>query len=135
RCFDDEGKLLDRRGCYHGLIQADLIDGRLMVQGPLGPVKDWSFAVAGRRSWIDTWLKPVLEEAGSSVTSAPVYYDYQVIAEHKAGPSRTSLRLFGSDDRFEIIITDPAAEDPAFGGNLKFGESFIRVQALQESEL
>ncbi len=53
------------------------------MQGPLGPLENWSFAAAGRRSWIDTWLKPALEEAGASVTSAPVYYDYQAIAEHK----------------------------------------------------
>ncbi len=135
RCYDDAGKERDESGCYHGLIQADLIDARVMVQGPIAGSKEWSFAVAGRRSWLDTWLKPVLEEAGSSVTSAPVYYDYQVIAEHKQGSARNSMRLFGSDDRFEIIINDPAAEDPAFGGSLKFSESFIRGQFVHESDL
>jgi hypothetical protein len=111
-----------------------LIDGRLMLQGPL-PGKNWSFAVAGRRSWIDAWLKPVLENAGSSVTSAPVYYDYQAIIDHKTSDSRFSLRAFGSDDKFKIIVTDPAAQDPAFGGSLSFGTSFLRVQALNEVDL
>jgi len=134
-CTGDYGVPIEgKKGCYHGMAQADLIDGRLMLQGPL-PAKDWSFAVAGRRSWIDVWLKPVLESAGSSVTAAPVYYDYQAIIDHKTADSRFSLRFFGSDDKFRIILTDPAAQEPAFGGALSFGTSFYRAQALYETQL
>src|SRR5688572_31642293 len=35
KCYDDSGKVLDETGCYHGLIQVDLIDARLMMQGPI----------------------------------------------------------------------------------------------------
>lgn len=133
-CTGDYGKPTGKQGCFHGMAQLDLIDARLLLQGPL-PMKNWTFAAAGRYSWFDKWLKPALEQAGSSVTAAPVYSDYQLIAEHNAGGSRTSFRVFGSDDRFEIIITDPAAQDPAFGGNLSFGQSFLRVQALNEAKL
>jgi TonB family protein len=134
RCFT-KGKVdPKRKGCYHAMLQADLIDLRALVQGPL-PIEGFSFALAGRRSWFDTWLRPALEEAGSSVTSAPVYYDYQALAERKTEDSRIALRAYGSDDRFEVIITDPAAEDPAFGGNVRFGTSFFRVQALYEADL
>ncbi len=134
QCTGDYGVQTDRKGCFHGMAQVDLIDGRLMLQGPL-PVKGWTFAVAGRRSWIDAWLKPVLENAGSSVTAAPVYYDYQAIVGHKTSTSRFSLRAFGSDDKFKIIVTDPAAQDPAFGGALSFGTQFWRLQALFETDL
>jgi len=134
QCTGDYGSPNDHKGCFHGMAQVDLIDGRLMLQGPL-PAKDWTFAVAGRRSWIDLWLKPVLENAGSSVTAAPVYYDYQLIVDHKTRASRFSLRAFGSDDKFRIIVTDPAAQDPAFGGALSFGTSFYRAQALYETDL
>jgi TonB family protein len=135
RCYDEKGKVIDTKNdCYHAMIQLDLIDARALVQGPL-PIKGWSFAAAGRRSWIDTWLRPVLEEAGSSVTSAPVYYDYQLMAEHKDAKSKTSFRFYGSDDRLEIIITDPFAQDPAFGGNLRFGNAFYRGQALYKTDL
>jgi hypothetical protein len=134
QCTGAYGVPSDRKGCFHGMAQADLIDGRLLLQGPL-PGKDWSFAVAGRRSWVDLWLKPVLENAGSSVTAAPVYYDYQLIVDHKTQSSRFSLRAFGSDDKFRIIITDPAAQDPAIGGALSFGTSFYRAQALYETDL
>jgi len=134
QCTGPYGAATDRKGCFHGMAQIDLIDGRLLLQGPL-PVKDWTFAVAGRRSWIDAWLKPVLESAGSSVTAAPVYYDYQLLVDHKTSSSRFSLRAFGSDDKFRIIVTDPAAQDPAFGGALSFGTSFWRAQALYETDL
>jgi TonB family protein len=133
-CNGDYGKRTDKQGCFHGMAQVDLIDLRAMVQGPL-PMKNWSFAAAGRYSWFDKWLTPALETAGSSVTSAPVYSDYQLIAEHDDGRSRTSFRFFGSNDRFEVIITDPAAQDPAFGGNLQFSTNFFRVQALNELKL
>jgi TonB family protein len=135
-CNGPYGEPSTERGCFHGLAQVDLIDARLLVQGPL-PIEGWSFAIGGRRSWVDAWLKPVLREAGAGVTTAPVYYDYQAIAEAKLSKSsRFSLRLFGSDDRLEVLIENPAAQDPgAFGGNLRFGTSFFRVQALFEADI
>lgn len=134
-CLADYGKQTQRSGCYHGMLQLDLIDARALVQGPIGDSKHWSFALAARRSWIDAWIEPVLEGAGSSVTSAPVYYDYQAIVEYKSGSSRLSLRGFGSDDRLEILVSDPFAQDPGFGGNIRFGTAFYRLQALYETEL
>lgn len=134
KCTGDFGKPLDKVGCFNAMAQVDLIDLRALVQGPL-PMKGWSFAAAGRYSWFDKWLKPVLENAGSSVTSAPIYSDYQLIADHNGAGSRTSLRFFGSSDRFKVIITDPAAQDPLFGGSLSFGQSFLRGQMLNESKL
>ncbi|MEP7048767.1 MAG: TonB-dependent receptor [Pseudomonadota bacterium] len=134
QCLGDYGVATDKKGCFHGMAQVDLIDGRVLLQGPL-PAKDWSFAVAGRRSWVDLWLKPVLESAGSTVTAAPVYYDYQLIVDHKTSSSRFSLRAYGSDDKFRIILTDPAAQDPGFGGALSFGTSFYRAQMLYQTDL
>jgi len=134
RCLTNGEVDPKRKDCYHALVQADLIDGRVLFQGPL-PMKDWSFAVGARRSWVDAWLKPVLTEAGAGVTTAPVYYDYQFIAERKSRGSRTSLRFYGSDDRLEILISDPASQDPAFGGNLRFGTAFYRGQVLHEADL
>jgi TonB family protein len=135
RCVDKNGQPTDENDCFHGLAQVDLIDTRALLQGPLG--KGWSFAIGGRRSWIDTWLKPVLEEAGAGVTSAPVYYDYQAIVDYRPDPrSKLSFRLFGSDDSLEILIESPAAQDPgAFGGNLSLGTSYYRAQAVLETPL
>jgi TonB family protein len=133
-CFDKQGVLTGKDNCFHGMAQVDFIDTRLMLEGPIAG--DWKFAIAGRRSWIDMFLRPALEASGSTVTNAPVYYDYQAIVERDRGPDdRLSFRFFGSDDRFETIITNPAASDPGFGGNLRFGTSFARVQGLYRKRL
>lgn len=134
-CNGPYGTASNETGCYHGMLQADLIDARVMLQGPIGTSKEWSFAVAGRRSWLDAWLKPVLEESGASVTTAPVYYDYQAIVDRRHKKSRLSMRFFGSDDRLKLIVTDPFAQDPGFGGNLKLGTAFYRGQVLYKDEL
>jgi TonB family protein len=129
-CTGDYGAPSDEQGCFHGLAQVDLIDTRALVQGPIAD--NWSFAIGGRRSWVDTWLEPVLTEAGAGVTSAPVYYDYQVIVNGRfSDDSELGLRFFGSDDRMEFLINDPAVQDPGvFGGNLRFATRFYRAQAL-----
>lgn len=135
-CVADYGEPTGKNGCYHGMVQFDLIDGRFLLQGPVPGTKNWSFAVAGRRSWMDTWLKPVLEAANASVTSAPVYYDYQVIVDHNPRPGeKLSIRFFGSDDRFETLITTPSASDPGVGGNIRYASSFYRGQILYQKEL
>lgn len=135
-CLGDYGKPLDRprKGCFHGLAQIDLIDTRLLVQGPLPG--GWSFAAGGRRSWFDTWLKPVLESADAGVTTAPVYYDWQIIADKKPTPdSRVSLRFIGSDDRLKVLVSTPFSQDPVFGGNLSVGTNYYVAQAIYEGQL
>jgi TonB family protein len=133
QCYGDYGKPTDKKGCAHALLQADLIDTRALVQGRVG---DWTFAAGGRRSWVDLWLKPVLESTDAGVSTAPVYYDYQLIAEtHPTKTSRFSARFFGSDDRLKLLISEPFANDPGFGGNLQFGTKFYRAQALYEADL
>jgi len=123
-------------GKYHGMAQIDLIDARVLLEGPVPFVKNWHFAMAGRRSWVDTWLKPVLNQAGASVTAAPVYYDYQAYAETKPSP-RSSFRIgmFGSDDRLELLIRDTAENEPAISGNIKAATSFYRIIATYRNDL
>ena len=133
-CLDKDWKQTGEDGCFHGFVQADLIDTRAMISGSIG--EDWTFAVAGRRSWLDAWIGPVLEEAGAGVTSAPVYFDYQGILETKpTKASRLRIQLYGADDELELLITSPAAQNPGFGGNLQFATAFYRLQAIYEHQL
>lgn len=135
-CYDDYAKPNPKGRCYHGMVQADFIDGRVLVQGPIPGTKNWSFAAAGRRSWVDVLIKPILKGAGTSVQTAPVYYDYQFIVERNKGPGdKLSFRLYGSDDRLALIVSDPAAQDPGFGGNVSFGTAFIAGQILYQKQL
>ncbi len=123
-------------GKYHGLVQLDLIDARLMAEGPIPYLKNWHFIVAGRRSHIDSWLGPVLEEAGAGVTQAPVYYDYQALVETKPTPSsRLRIGFFGSDDALELLIKEPQPNEPALSGNIGLNTAFQRLQLRYENEI
>ncbi|MEZ4307694.1 MAG: TonB family protein [Polyangiaceae bacterium] len=125
----DDGKL-------HGLAQIDLIDARLLVEKTFKigkyPLK---LLAAGRRSYFDAWLGPVLSAAGGGVTQAPVYYDYQLIAETNPTPN-SSLRasFFGSDDALSLLLADPAPGEPAISGNAGLHTAFQRVQLRYENQ-
>jgi TonB family protein len=119
-----------------GLAQADLIDARVMAEGPIPIGKGWSFAVAGRRSYVDLWLKPILEAAGTSVTAAPVYYDWQMLVKKEIDSHSTArLLFFGSDDRLELLVKNTSASGPGAGGDLNAHTGFWRFQARLENRL
>ncbi len=123
-------------GKYHGLGQFDLIDGRAMLEGPIPGLKNWNFIASFRRSWFDVWLKPVLNAAGAAVTAAPVYHDFQVMAETRPNArSRFRLLLLGSDDRFEVLSKETAEADPILGGNLRLHTGFWRLMAEYQNDL
>lgn len=123
-------------GKYHGMAQFDLIDVRGIVEGPVPFAKKWHFALGARRSWFDTWLKPVMTAAGASVAAAPVYYDYQIIAQTKP-TARSSLRLgfIGADDRMALLTKDVAGADATVSGNLNMVTAFWRLFARYEQEI
>jgi TonB family protein len=114
-------------GSFHGFAQVDLIDLRAEVEGPIAD--GWSFLAAGRRSYFDLWLLPVLKGTGANFTAAPVYYDYQALVEKKWS-SKESFRLmfFGSDDRFALTTNTTDAADPGFSGGLNDHTAFWRLQ-------
>jgi hypothetical protein len=122
-------------GQIHGLAQADLIDARVLAEGPILNT-GWNFAVAGRRSYVDVWLKPVLEASGAGVSTAPVYYDYQAILSRDISKNQNiRLFLFGSDDRLDILIKSVNASDPALAGGISAHTGFWRMQARYKNKL
>src|SRR4051812_25843928 len=128
----DVGVRSPRKDRLGGLLQFDLVDGRLLLEGPLS--KSTRFMVAGRRSWLDAWLGAALKDSGVGVTKAPVYYDYQAMVEHDF-TRQTTLRLFafGADDRFKLMLNSPSSNDPAIGGDASQTSSFGRLQARVET--
>jgi TonB family protein len=119
----------------HAMAEADFIDTRALVQGPIFDT-GWKFALAGRRSWFDVWLSPVLNAANASVSVAPVYYDYQAIVERDLD-RHSSLRFgfFGSDDRIDILLQSPSSSTPDLAGVIGSHTGFWRAQALYKNKL
>ncbi len=94
-----------RRDGFHGYVDADVFDAGLLVEGPVGK---GSFALSGRRSYVDAVLKAAVPaDAGLGLTQAPRYYDYQALFDYPLGGGEFSIRWFGSDDRFKIIAKQP----------------------------
>jgi TonB family protein len=123
-------------GQYHGLAQADFIDARVMAEGPVPLLDGWNFLVGGRRSYVDLWLKPVLEKTTAGVSAAPVYYDYQAELE-KDLSKNSSIRFtfFGSDDDLALILKTVSTTDPSFGGGISTHTGFWRGQARFKDKL
>ncbi len=119
----------------HAMAEADLIDLRAIVQGPLFDT-GWRFAVGGRRSWFDVWLAPVLNATNANVSVAPVYYDYQALLERDLD-KHSSIRfgLFGSDDRLAILLQRPSSSAPDLAGALGTRTGFWRAQVLYKNKV
>lgn len=122
-------------GKYHGLAQADFIDARALLEGPVPFFKKWRFIAAGRRSYLDALLSPVLRAAGAGITQLPVYYDYQVYTEtNPTSDSTFRIGFFGSDDSL-ALTAPPSPGEPAITGNGGFHTAFMRLQARYTQDL
>ena len=113
---------------FHGMAQVDFIDARVMAEGPIGET-GWNYLVAGRRSYVDLWLKPVLEKADAGVSTAPVYYDYQAMVQKDFNSHSSARVLFmGSDDQLDVLIKSVNGSDPSFAGGISTHTGFWRLQ-------
>ena len=122
-------------GKYHGLAQVDLIDGRVLLRGPLPFTKNWNFVIAGRRSHVDAWLGPLME-GSVGIRTAPVYYDWQGFAETRP-TTKSYLRVgvFVFDDRLAMVLKDVGSQDPGFGNSFSNRAGVMHFQALYRHEL
>jgi TonB family protein len=131
----DVGLTDPKKDRVHVMAQADLIDTRALVQGPLFNT-GWTFAIGGRRSWFDTWLGPVLSATGAGVSVAPVYYDYQAVLQREIDKHSTlRFAFFGSDDRFDILLKTANSSEPDLAGTIGSHTGFWRAQALYKNKI
>ena len=134
--IDVRTRELGKDGRYHGLAQLDMIDARVLLEGPVPGLDAWSFVVAGRRSHLDVWLPSLLEAADINTRAAPVYYDYQAFVEtHPTSTSRFRFGIFGSDDRFALTFNEGLQSDPGFASGFDIGTSFWRIQGAYENKI
>lgn len=103
-----EAELRDpRTDRHHAELDVNMTDAFALVEGPIDDKT--SFAIAGRRSYIDTWIGPALESMDAGIAAVPVYYDWQAIAAYRPGP-RDKLRLIGyaTSDDLRVIVANPS---------------------------
>ena len=95
----------------HGEAKVDFFDAGGYLRAPI--TKDLSFAVAGRRSYIDAFLGLVLPDPGKGATRlvTPVYYDYSARLDYDLhDDGKLSLFAIGSSDALHVINQDPDAD-------------------------
>jgi TonB family protein len=110
-----------------GEADFNVYDAGVALEGPL--TSTWSIGGAFRRSWIDTIL-PLFVSSSSSVsfTTAPRFYDYQLLSTWRPGPSdRVRTLFFGSQDKLVALLKRPA-QDPTISGDLSARIAFHELQ-------
>jgi TonB family protein len=112
------------------VANVSLIDASIFVEGAILP--NLTFAIAGRRSYVDLVLNAVLGAFDTvNLTAAPVYYDYQGVLEWRPHPKhRLRLALLGTDDRLEVLFRQPGDQAPSFAGNFGFATRYHIAQLL-----
>jgi hypothetical protein len=102
----------------HGLLDLNLIDTSVLVEGPLAT--GLSGAAAFRRSNIDLVFEALASETDSfNVVAAPLYWDYQVLAEYQPSARGTfRVTATGSRDSLKFIFSEPPDQDPTLRGEL-----------------
>jgi TonB family protein len=112
----------------HGVADVNFIDASLLVQGPIS--EDAEIAVAARRSYFDVLFEGVTDALSDDVSTiaAPVYYDYQAIANYRpTDDDKLRLMVYGSSDEFALLFSEPSDTDSAISGDLDFGTEFHRA--------
>ncbi|MFZ5894827.1 MAG: TonB family protein [Myxococcota bacterium] len=119
---------------YHGLVQLDLIDARAMLEGPVPFAKNWNFIGGFRRSHVDAWLAPLLEDRNTDIKAAPVYYDYQLIFDNRpTDNSYLRIGFIGFDDRFRLVNQSAATSGQFDTINSTYGAGIIYDNQLSEN--
>jgi TonB family protein len=110
-----ELKTREPRREWHGAAQMDLYDGRVEVEGPVGP---GSMYAAVRRSWVDAVLAVALPKIDSTAANdlrvAPRYYDWQAKYTQAVLGGQGSLFAYGSDDKLEFVQSTDQPGRPSF---------------------
>jgi len=92
----------------HGSADISLLDTSLYLEVPIG--KTAGIAIAGRRSYLDLVLDAVVPKDVVNLTTAPTYYDYQILANWRPSPKHFFRTFFfGSDDRLRLLFANPGA--------------------------
>jgi TonB family protein len=102
---------------FSGYVDVSVLDTGVYLEAPLG--NRGGVAIAARRSYLDAILTAAVPgDAPVNLTTAPVYYDAQLLANYRLSPAH-DLRamVFGADDRLAILFKNPADFSQQATGN------------------
>lgn len=99
----------------HGYVEADVFDAGALVEGPVG--ENGGFAIAVRRSYFDALLLAAPLPDSFSITTAPRWYDGQILYDYRKGGHRLRALLYGSSDQFESVIEEPPEQNTLIRGD------------------
>jgi TonB family protein len=110
-----------------GYADVNLFDAGVYLEVPLG--NKGGVAISGRRAYIDVLLNAAVpDNAPVNLIQAPVYYDYQFLANYRPAPAHDlRLFIFGSDDRLALLFKNPGALSAQLSNSsLSFSTVFYR---------
>jgi TonB family protein len=123
-----------KRDRLHATLELSMLDSSALVEAPVG--EGTSMALAARRSNIDFFFSQIVPDDAFDVVAAPLYWDYQaVVASRLSEAHRLQLSAFGSNDRVELILSDPAASDPVIRGAIEAEVGFHQLRSELVSDL
>jgi TonB family protein len=113
---------------FHGMIDVNVIDASAMMEGPVTPTL--SMVAAFRRSYIDAFFGALADSTDLTITAAPVYYDYQLMAAWRPRDAdRVRVIVYGSTDNFKMVLRKPLDGDASIRGDLAMSTAFHRLSA------
>ena len=111
----------------HGLVDINIVDSSFLLEGPI--TRNWSFAVAAKRSYFDLFIDKLVPKDNAQLTAAPVYWDYQAMLAYKpSSADRFRAMVYGSYDDVKLLLAHPADADPSLRGGLGQKTAFHRAQ-------
>lgn len=84
----------------NGYVSVDVYQSAAYVEQRISERTALTFA--GRRSYIDAVLNPLLNN-GAAAVQAPRYYDGQIRLQHRTDRGQLDAMLLASDDRFRVV--------------------------------
>nr|MBA2403136.1 TonB-dependent receptor plug domain-containing protein [Bdellovibrionales bacterium] len=118
---------LPKEDRVHGMAYIDLLNSGGLIEGPIDEKS--SFLVSGRYSYIGQVLKAVAKENDDfELTAAPTYYDFTSIYKRKINEKNDFKTTFiFSKDELELILNQPANNDPGLRGEFYNRTEFFRI--------
>ncbi|MCO4746765.1 MAG: TonB-dependent receptor [Proteobacteria bacterium] len=113
----------------NGYASVDVYQATAFVEQRVSDKTALTFA--GRRSYIDAVLNPLLNN-GAAAVQAPRYYDGQIRVQHKTERGMLDAMVFASDDRFKVVGGMEADPDEV---QIALITSFLKARVRWTEEL